>query len=130
MTAQQPKIALIYDHECPVCDAYCKYLALKKLDADIEIISARSDHPAVGEARQQGFDLDEGFVLRIGTDYFHGAEAIHKLALLSTGNSYFNKVNYFIFRSRKLSRVLYPLLRSGRNMLLFILGKQRISAQS
>jgi predicted DCC family thiol-disulfide oxidoreductase YuxK len=125
---ETPQIVLVYDRECPVCTAYCKALAIRQLDRKMQILNAREDHPEVREIKRRGIDLDEGFVLRIGADYYHGAEAIHRLALLSTPSGLFNRLNYFIFRSQTLSRLLYPVLRLGRNLLLAILGRSRISA--
>lgn len=124
-----PEIVLVYDRECPVCTAYCKALALRQLDQKMQILNAREDHPVVREIKRLGLDLDEGFVLRIDTTYYHGAEAIHRLALLSTGSGVFNRLNYAIFRSQTLSRLLYPVLRSGRNLILFLLGRKRIKDQ-
>jgi predicted DCC family thiol-disulfide oxidoreductase YuxK len=123
---ETPQIVLVYDRECPVCAAYCKALAIRQLDQNMQILNAREDHPEVREIKRRGLDLDEGFVLRIGTEYHHGAEAIHRLALLSTPSGVFNRVNYFIFRSQALSRLLYPAMRLGRNLILAVLGRQRI----
>jgi predicted DCC family thiol-disulfide oxidoreductase YuxK len=125
---ETPEIVLVYDRECPVCTAYCRALAIRRLDRHMQILNAREDHPEVREIKRRGLDLDEGFVLRIGADYYHGAEAIHRLALLSTPSGVFNRLNYFIFRSRTLSRLLYPALRLGRNLLLAMLGRRRIGA--
>jgi predicted DCC family thiol-disulfide oxidoreductase YuxK len=126
---ETPQIVLVYDRECPVCTAYCRTLAIRELDRNMQILNAREDHPQVREIKRLGLDLDEGFVLRIGADYYHGAEAIHRLALLSTPSGVFNRLNYFIFRSQTLSRLLYPVLRLGRNLLLAILGRARIMDQ-
>lgn len=123
---EAPQIVLVYDRECPVCTAYCRALAIRQLDRNMQILNAREDHPVLSEIRRRGLDLDEGFVLRIGEEYHHGAEAIHRLALLSTSSGVFNRVNYFIFRSQKLSRLLYPVLRLGRNLILAVMGRQRI----
>ncbi len=123
---EAPQIVLVYDRGCPVCTAYCRALAIRQLDRNMQILNAREDHPVVREIKRLGLDLDEGFVLRIGSEYHHGAEAIHRLALLSTPSGVFNRVNYFIFRSQKLSRLLYPVLRLGRNLILAVMGRQRI----
>jgi len=123
---ESPQIVLIYDQECPVCTAYCKALAIRQLDQGMQILNAREDHPIIREIKRLGLDLDEGFVLRIGTTYYHGAEAIHRLALMTTPSGVFNRLNYWIFRSQTLSRLLYPVLRSGRNLLLALLGRERI----
>lgn len=125
---ERPQIILVYDRECPVCTAYCRALALRRLDQGFQIINARDDHPIVREIERLGLDLDDGFVLRIADSYFHGAEAIHRLALISTGSGLFNRLNYLVFSSRKLSRLLYPLLRLGRNMVLAVMGRRRIHA--
>lgn len=124
-----PQIILVYDRECPVCTAYCRALAIRQLDHGMQILNAREDHPVVREIKQLGLNLDEGFVLRIGDSYYHGAEAIHRLALLTTPSGVFNRLNYFIFRSQTLSRLLYPLLRPGRNLILAIMGRKRIIDQ-
>jgi predicted DCC family thiol-disulfide oxidoreductase YuxK len=125
---KESQILLVYDRECPVCTAYCKALALRRLDRAFEIVNARSDHPIVREIQRLGLDLDEGFVLRIAGNYYHGAEAIHRLALVSTASGLFNRVNYWVFSSRTVSRILYPVLRLGRNMLLAVMGRKRIQA--
>jgi predicted DCC family thiol-disulfide oxidoreductase YuxK len=125
-----PQVVLVYDRECPVCTAYCRALAIRRLDRDMQILNAREDHPIVHEIKRLGLDLDEGFVLRIGTEYYHGAEAIHRLALLTTPSGVFNRLNYLVFRSQTLSRLLYPMLRSGRNLILFALGRKRIADHS
>lgn len=125
---EAPQIVLVYDRDCPVCTAYCKALAIRQLDRNMQILNAREDHPVVREIKRLGLDLDEGFVLRIGSEYYHGAEAIHRLALLSTPSGVFNRVNYFVFRSQKLSRLLYPGLRLARNLILAVMGRQRIGS--
>jgi predicted DCC family thiol-disulfide oxidoreductase YuxK len=126
---EEPQFVLVYDRECPVCTAYCKALALRRLDQALQIVNARDDHPVVREIQRMGLDLDEGFVLRIAGSYYHGAEAIHRLALLSTASGLFNRLNYVVFRSRTLSRLLYPVLRLGRNLVLAVMGKKPIHAE-
>jgi hypothetical protein len=39
----------------------------------------------------------------------------------------FNRLTYWSFRSRRASRVLYPVLRAGRNLVLKLLGRTRIN---
>ena len=71
--------------------------------------------------------MDEGFVLKIGDRFYHGADAIHTLALLSTPTGIFNRLNFLIFKSESLSRTLYPILKSGRALLLLMLGKRKLN---
>ena len=65
--------------------------------------------------------------LIIDGQIFHGSECINKIALLSTRNDWFNKVNWFIFKSKNLSKILYPFMKLGRNTTLLILGKKKIN---
>jgi hypothetical protein len=57
----------------------------------------------------------------------YGVDAIHALALMGTRSGAFNRLNYWAFRSSAVSGVLYPLLRSGRNLLLKIRGVHKIN---
>ncbi|MBR9813608.1 DUF393 domain-containing protein, partial [bacterium] len=59
-------------------------------------------------------------------EYFHGVDAVHRVALISTDSGMFNKINRFIFRHRWLSRILYPVMVFGRNLTLKILGRKKI----
>ena len=122
----RPTISLVFDGECPVCFAYCRVLALRELDGDLELVDARSDHPAVSQLKSEGIDLNEGMVLKLGDQTYHGADAIHRLSLISSRSGWFNRLNFLIFRHRRLSHILYPVLKSGRQMLLGLLGRSKI----
>ena len=113
-----------------MCSAYCRSLAIRQLDSRFEIVNARQFHPILQIIHEMGLNMDEGFVLKIGDDYFYGADAIHRLALISTGAGPFNRLNYLIFKSPTLSRMLYPLLRTGRNTLLRLLGRKKLERAS
>lgn len=67
-------------------------------------------------------------VLKLGGRYYHGADCIHALALLSSSSGLFNRINAKVFRSPQLSRVLYPVLRAGRNTVLRLLGRTKIAS--
>jgi hypothetical protein len=94
------------------------------------LFDARKGGPQVEEARRAGLDLDEGMVLKLDGRLYHGAECIHMLALLSTPSSWFNRVNAAMFRSRTASRLLYPVLRAGRNTVLRMLGRSKLNPRS
>jgi hypothetical protein len=66
-------------------------------------------------------------VLKMGGVIYYGADAIHALALISSRSGVFNKLNYWLFKSKRVSDVLYPLLRSFRNLILKMLGKTKIN---
>ena len=117
---------LLYDGDCPFCSAYVSYVRLREAAGPVPLLNARLHPDRVDEARKQGLDLDTGMVLKLDGRYFHGADCIHALALLTTPSGFFNRINRVIFRSRTLSRVLYPVMRGGRNLTLRILGRRQL----
>lgn len=118
------ELVLVYDGECPVCSSYVRYVRLRESVGRVSLINARDGGPWVERVRAAGLDLDEGMVLLYGGRFYHGADCIHMLALLSTDSGVFNRINSAIFRSAGLSTVLYPVLRFGRNLLLRLLGRK------
>ena len=118
---------LVYDGECPFCSAYVRYLRVRESLGRVHLVNARDGHPLVDEIRARGLDLDEGMVLKLGDRFYHGADCINVLALLSTGSGGFNRLNAAIFRSPTASRYLYPVLRAGRNAVLQLLGRKKLA---
>ncbi len=123
----EPAIILVYDGDCPVCRNYTQHLSIRQAAGTFELLDARDNPPIMEEINAARIDMDEGFVLKIGDQLYHGADAIHTLALLSTRTGVFNRVNFLIFRSKTLSRLLYPILKSGRALLLAVLGNSRLN---
>ena len=119
---------LVYDGDCPFCSRYVQYLRLREAAGPVRLVNAREGGPLVDELQRAGLDLDEGMVLKVGGRYYHGADCIHALALLSSGSGLFNRINAKVFRSPQLSRVLYPVLRAGRNTVLRLLGRTKIAS--
>ena len=128
MTEIGPKI--IYDGDCPFCSSYVRLLRLRETFGEVELINARECQEPVEELARQGMDLDEGMILVLNGEYYHGSECIHRLALLATVSNTFNRMNKLIFEREKLAAVLYPILRAGRNLSLKILGVKKIHADS
>jgi len=118
---------LIYDNECLFCRTYVKYLRVRDAIGRLHLVNARDGGPLVEEVRNANLDLDEGMVLKIGGKLYHGSDCIHVLACLSSPSDLYNRVNALIFRSYTLSHYLYPVLRSGRNAVLKLLGRSRIN---
>lgn len=118
---------LVYDKECPVCHAYCQLVRIRESVGELKIVDARDDSEILREITASGLDIDQGMVLKMGDRLYYGADAIHILALISHRAGIFNRINYWIFSSRKLSFLFYPVFRLLRNLLLKILGKSRIN---
>jgi predicted DCC family thiol-disulfide oxidoreductase YuxK len=124
-----PEAAIVYDGECPFCTRYVKLLRLREAIGPVALINAREGGPRVERLRNLGYNLDGGFVLEWEHRIYHGADAINRLALLSTRSNLFNKVNAFVFKSRTASRVLYPMLRTGRDLTLFLMGRSKLGSR-
>ncbi len=125
--ADREAILLVYDKECPVCDNYCRLVQVEESAGDLKLIDARESSDVLDEITALGLDIDQGMVLKMDGQLYYGADAIHALALISSRSGFFNLLNYFIFFSKRVSRILYPALRGGRNLLLKILGKTKIN---
>ena len=125
------EIFIVYDGECPFCQRYTKYLKLKESVEQVHMINAReSEHKLVKDIVSAGFNLDEGMAVKIGDFIYHGDDCVHVLALLSSRQGVFNKINAAIFQKPYLAKILYPVLKSGRNFTLKILGKSPLNAES
>jgi hypothetical protein len=66
-------------------------------------------------------------VLKVGPQLYYGGDAIHALSLMSTRTGFFNRLAYWSFGSPRAARILYPVLRAMRNLLLKLLGKTKIN---
>ena len=126
MDITENQVWLIYDGECPFCSSYVQYIRLQESKGTLTLIDARQGGDLVNSILETGLDLDEGMVLKYQDRLYHGADCINMLALMSTRSGLFNKLNALIFKSRLVSRLLYPVLRAGRNLTLKILRKRRL----
>ncbi|MBL6426319.1 MAG: DUF393 domain-containing protein [Maritimibacter sp.] len=117
---------IVYDGDCPFCSRYVAMVRLREAAGPVELIDARSDHPAARRVTQAGFDLDEGMALIDGDTIHFGDEVVHRLALMSTGSGAFNRLNAHIFRSPRVARMLYPVMKAGRNATLTLMGRRKI----
>jgi predicted DCC family thiol-disulfide oxidoreductase YuxK len=122
----EPEAWVVYDGQCPFCSRYVFLLRLRDTLGRVELVDARNGGPIVDEIVAAGIDLDEGMALKMNGRLYHGDECIHRLALLSTPSTTFNRINRAIFRWQAASRALYPVLRSGRNAVLRMLGRPKL----
>lgn len=120
-------IVLIYDKDCPACSAYSQLVRIRQSVGELTLINARDDSSIMQQITAQGLDIDQGMVLKMGDNLYYGADAIYMLSLLSSRSGLFNRLNYHLFKSRRVAKCLYPMLRAGRNMLLKLRGKRKIN---
>ncbi len=121
------RIEVVYDKECPICDFYCQHIGVRESVGELVRIDARDDSEIMNEITSLGLDIDEGMVVRVGDEIHYGADAIHELTKLSSEKGFVNTAARLSFGSRRLARLLYPLFKSLRNLLLKVLGKSRIN---
>lgn len=93
----------------------------------VKPVSARDDHPVVHYVKSKGIDLNQEMALVMKGEIFAGADCIHRLALMSTGSGIFNGLMSKMFASRSLTRFIYPIMRTGRNLTLALMGRRAIS---
>jgi len=127
MSLSDADVVLVYDKECPACDNYVSVMRVRRDIGHFQIVDAREDTPIMREITAAGLDVDEGMVLKMGERLYYGADAIHALALISSRSGVLNKLNYWVFRSERVSAVLYPILKACRGVLLKLLGRTRIN---
>ena len=122
-----PEILLVYDKECPLCNAYCRMARIRSSVGELRLVDARDASAVMDEITLKGLDIDQGMVLKVDDTLYYGSDAIHALSLMSSRSGLFNRLTYWVFRTRTVSHLIYPVLRLGRNILLKLLGKSKIN---
>ena len=115
----QQKLLIVYDGACPFCTAYVSLLRLRE-SMQVELLSARSADERVDEFLALGYRLDDGMLVQLDGLIYVGAEAMHLLAIISNQHGILNRMQHFVFSRKWLARLLYPLLRLGRRLVLLI----------
>lgn len=126
-SANQADVLLVYDKQCPFCDNYCQLVRVRESTGKLVLVDARENSAILQEITAAGLDIDQGMVLKFQDRVYYGSEAMHVLSLLSTRSGIFNRVNFWVFRSRRLSRALYPIFRFFRNLFLKAKGVSKIN---
>lgn len=114
---------VVYDGECIFCQNYVRMLRLRDSVGKVDLVDARSDDPRVGELVARGYDLDEGMVFSYRGRIYHGSDAVNALALLASPSTLFNRLNATILSKPTTARVLYPWLKAGRRLTLWVRGR-------
>lgn len=117
------KSLIVYDGECVFCQNYVRFFRLREAIGPVELLDARSGDPRVDALWRKGYDLDEGMVFAHQGRVFHGAEAVHVLASLSSRSGWFNRLNAAVFASEGAARLFYPFLKLGRRLTLKARGR-------
>ena len=113
---------IIYDGACPFCSSYISHLRLQRTVDQITYLNARHEDDRLYTYIQAGYDFDAGMLVIIDQQVYAGADALHVLALQSSGSDMFNRLNHWIFKRAMLAKILYPCLKFGRRCALILLG--------
>jgi predicted DCC family thiol-disulfide oxidoreductase YuxK len=118
---------IIYDGQCVFCSAYVQLLRLRAAVGQVQLLDARTDN--IADLVKQEFDLDlnNGMLVLHQGRYYYGADAMTFLSALTSPVGALNRSIAVVFRSRRLSRLLYPLLKVGRRATLALLGRSTIA---
>lgn len=110
------KIEVFYDKECPFCSFYSNYLDIKE-NHTLILSNARENIEKLEKLKTQGFNIDKGFIIQVDDKkLYQGANAIVFLNKVSKKKIYFANNTFF-------RKFIYPLIKSLRKVVLFILGK-------
>ena len=126
-SANQADILLVYDKQCPFCDNYCQLVRIRESAGKLVLVDARENSAIMQEITAAGLDIDQGMVLKFQDRVYYGSEAMNVLSLIGTRSGIFNRINFWVFRSRRLSRALYPVFRFFRNLFLKAMGVSKIN---
>ena len=121
------EIFVVYDGLCPFCTRYVMLYRIRQLAEKVHMIDARSDHPVVAEVKARGLSLENGMAVKWNGHLYHGADALHVLAMLGSEGGAFNKLNRLVFSRPKLGKFLYPAMVAGRRLTLKLLGRPPIA---
>ncbi len=94
------------------------------------LLSARESHPLVIHYQQQGIDLNDGLLVAMDGATYTGADAMTVLAACSTAHPAVNRFNRALFASRWRAHLLYPVLKAGRRLGLWLLRRPLIASHA
>lgn len=131
MTPAGGSVQFVYDGDCPLCRAAARTFRIKQATGALEVIDARqgASHPLVREVIEAELDLDEGMVVKYGGRLYHGSDALQIMALIGSSQGWFNRLNATLFKNPVIAKISYPVMKSGRNLLLRLLSVDKLNYQ-
>jgi len=126
MNSAEKAALIVYDGDCVFCQNYVRFMRLRDTVGPVELIDARSGDPRVTGFQRQGYDLNEGMLFVFDGRVYHGDEAVNLLAILSSPSTLFGWLNRALLSSRTAARLIYPALKLGRRVTLWLRGRQLI----
>ncbi|MEO6608978.1 MAG: DCC1-like thiol-disulfide oxidoreductase family protein [Aestuariivirga sp.] len=114
----------VYDGDCPICNFAANALQIRSAIGNLNLVNARLEpfHSVMQEVRAKRLNLNDGMVIKFQDTCYHGADALHVMAMLGTRHGWFNRMNVYLFRSKMLSSLFYPAMRAARNFAIRLKG--------
>ncbi|UTW56479.1 DCC1-like thiol-disulfide oxidoreductase family protein [Kordiimonas sp. SCSIO 12610] len=128
MEEYQNGIWFVYDGDCPICRMAAHALKIKEEYGALNLLNAREAEGTalLAEINKRKFDLDEGMVIYVDGQFYHGKSALKFMARFGDKKGLFNWFTQSLFWSDTLARLLYPLMRGCRNLLIRLNGSGKI----
>lgn len=121
--------SVVFDGQCPFCRAYVA--SLKDNDEDLLTkVDARCTPALVEQLATENIDINGGIVLLQGSRLYQGSEALTRLAKQHASPAWFASLPHRLLRYRRLSSLLYPMLRLLRNTYLRLARRPAIETGS
>lgn len=119
---------LIFDGQCPFCQAYVNTLENQKQSSKTGLnkVDARCAPELVAQLADKNIDINAGIVFIKDEQLYQGAEALTLLAREHAAKTGLNGLPHYLLRHRSLSNFLYPVLRTMRNLFLRLSGRPAI----
>lgn len=118
---------LVYDGQCPICNGTANALKIKAAVGNLILVNAREPHPIMDELKLANMNIDEGMVVKVNDVLYHGADAQYILAMIGTDEDWFNRLNVILFSNKMVAKLIYPILKQIRNLVLKIKGISKIN---
>lgn len=119
-------LIIIYDGQCPFCQNYVQFMALRNAVNNISLIDARSENPLIADVVARGYDLDEGMVAIFEDRIYYGSDALVLISSLSSHQTILQRIFSKLMQNPILAKKIYPYMKYGRNLSLKILGRGKI----
>ena len=116
------KVSIVYDGKCPVCSRLVAVSRLRDRADEIELVDARTDPVDNVQSRDlSAVDFDEGFAVVVDGRAYFGPDGAHMLGMLTVPSGFFYRVFQWMMATESRAHSLYPTLRAGRRVLLWML---------
>lgn len=126
MLPDQILLSVYYDGDCPFCHNFVSVMRLKQT-YNVRLIDLRDHDDHVARFQSLGYNLNHGMIVELNEHIYFADEAVHILGVLSAPGLR-GTIFRVLFGSARISKLLYPFLKVGRNLTLRILRRSRLGA--